>query len=243
MRNLLTCFALVCVLVGCTKDFPNLVTRSITATPINPQPGTTVSISVTVINTGDSGAGPCTWSVNRDGIHGFAGGDIPALASAESYTITFPVTETEVTTHNYQVIANANNAVDESSYADNASSILVIWTLPIELQAGPLTLDPTTPINGLPLTLNTTVTNAASAPGTATGVTWSVTRDGIPKYAVGVIPTLAPGASIVVPATLPSQTVGPHTYDFIIDPDGRSTDSDRSNNTQSITVTVAPISG
>lgn len=243
MRILLTCLAVVCFLVGCTKDFPDLATGAITATPINPQPGTTVSISLTVTNFGDAGAGPCTWSVNRDGVQGFTGGDLPGLAHAQSTTITFPVTEIEASTHTYQVIVNYNNAVDESNYADNSAVILVTWALPIDLQAAPLTLTPTTPTSGLPLTLNTTVTNAATAPGTATNVTWSVTRDGIPKYAVGVIPTLAPGSSIAVPATLPTETAGPHTYDFIIDPDLKSTDSDRTNNTQSITVTVAPISG
>ena len=243
MRQLLTCLAVLCVLAGCKKDFPDLATSSITATPINPLPGATVSVSVKVTNFGGESASPCTWSVTRDGVFNFTGGTVPGLAPSESTTIAFPVTETEAATHTYQIIVNANNVVDESNYADNSATIRVTWALSIDLQAAPLTLSPVAPTSALPVTLNATVTNAATAPGTAAGVTWSVTRDGIPKYAVGVIPNLAPGASIAVPATLPAQTVGPHTYDFIIDPDGRSTDSDRSNNIQSITVTVTPIGG
>ena len=243
MRNLLTCLAVVCFLAGCKRELADLSTSAIAATPINPQPGATVSISMQVTNFGESGAGPSTWSVNRDGVQGFAGGDLPALSSGQSTTIVFPVTEVAAASRVYQVIVNANNAIEEANYADNSASIRVTWALPIDLQAGPLTSTPTAPSAGLPVTLTTTVTNAVTAPGTATGVSWSVTRDGIVKYVTGVIPTLAPGASIAVPVTLPVENAGTHNYDFIIDPDGTSTDSDRINNIQSITLTVTPISG
>lgn len=52
MRNLLTCLAVVCILAGCKREFADLSTGTIAATPINPQPGATVSISMRVTNFG-----------------------------------------------------------------------------------------------------------------------------------------------------------------------------------------------
>jgi len=229
--------------VGCTKEKPDLATSAAAAVPLNPLPGASVTITVLVTNVGDDGSAGCAWTVNRDGVPGLTGGSLSALAPGASEPLTFSVTETEASTHVYQFIANVDNAADESSFGNNSATVTVTWALPIDLQAAPLTVDPSAPSILTPITLMTLVTNAATAPGTATGVTWSVTIDGVAKSAVGVVPTLAPGASIAVPMALPIQSVGPHTFDVIIDPDGKSTDSDRSNNTQSISVIVAPVSG
>lgn len=244
MRRLLPAvFAAAALLAGCTKDEPDLAVGTITATPVNPQPGDTITITLPVTNRGATGAGGSTWSVNRDSVHGFATGTLPALDQGASATISFPVTETDAGSHTYQVIANVGNDFSEEDFGNNSASVVVTFALPIDLQAAPLTVDPVAPTTATPITITSLLTNAASAPGTATAVVWRVQRDGVDNYTSGIIPTLAPGAAIAVPFTVPLETVGTHTYIFTIDPDGRSTDTDRSSNVQTITVTVAAVSG
>jgi subtilase family serine protease len=235
------------VVSGCSKEVADLTITSFTATPANSLPGTPVTLVAVVKNQGDTDAGGCAWSVNEltsGSATNFAtaSGTIPALAQGGSTTISFMITRTTAVAHTYQFIANSDNSAQESDYGNDSRSTLVTWSLPFDLQLAPLTLSPAAPTILQTLTLTASVTNAAASPGTAHNVTWSVTRDGVANYVTGVLSDIAPGGVLSVPVTLPPETVaGDHTYQFIIDPNTTSTDSNASNNTRSITITVLPL--
>ena len=229
----------VLLLAGCNnKKQADIETVGITGTPVNPTPGTTVTVTVTVKNTGNKNAGSFAWAVNRDDVYGFAGGTIASLSKGETTTLSFPVTETVAGSHSYKVIVNSDNGVSEYDYGNNSDTIGINFALPFDLQVDPLTVVPAAPTTLDTIAITAHVTNAASAAGSAINAIWRVQRDGVDGFASGIVPTLAPGASADVPFSVPFETAGAHTYVFTIDPDGVSTDSDASNNSQSTTVTV-----
>jgi subtilase family serine protease len=248
LRALLV-LTLAMVITGCGKDAPDLVITSFTATPGNSLPGTEVSFAAVLKNEGNADAGGCAWSVNEltsgsATSFDIVSGVIPALAQGGSTTIAFKLTRTTAVAHTYQFIVNSDSRSDESDFGNNARSILVTWSQPFDLGLAPLTFAPASPVIMQPLTLNASVTNAADSPGTAHNVAWSVTRDGVANYMTGILADIAPGAALSVPVILPEETVaGDHTYQFIIDPNTTSTDSNLSNNSQAITVTVLPFAG
>ncbi len=244
MRRLLfAAFAVVVVLAGCSKDEADLAVGVVTVVPKNPQPGNTVTVTLPVRNDGAADAEGCSWTVNRDGVRGFANGTLPALGQGASGTVSFPVTESDAGSHTYLIIVNSDNVFSESNLGNNSTTVLLTYSLPIDLQLAALTFAPAAPTTITPITLTAAVTNAASAPGTAANIRWRIRRDGIDSYAAGVVPTLAPGATDTISVALPLQTAGSHTYELTIDPDGFSTDTDLTNNVQTLTVVVAPISG
>ncbi len=234
---------------GCAKNHADLAAISLTALPINPVPGTQVTFLATFANYGNDDAGACTWTVNELTVNGATvfgavSGSLPALAQGASTTVSFTITQATAVAHSYQIIANSDNVVDESTYKNNSVALAMTWALPFDLQVAPLTVLPASPMVLQPMTLTASVTNAAGSPGTATGVTWSVTRDGVVNYVTGILPVAAPGAVLSVPVSLPAEAVsGVHTYQFIIDPGLKSTDTDITNNSQSIIVTVLPLAG
>lgn len=241
LRHVIAASILVPALLlgGCKeKKQADLETTGITGLPVNPTPGGTVTVTVTVRNIGDKKAGSFAWTVNRDSSFGFAGGTIASLGAGKSTALSFPVTEAEAGGHTYRVIVNSDNAVEESDYGNNDTTIGITFALPFDLQVDPLTVAPATPTTLDTITITAHVTNAASAEGSASGAVWRVQRDGVDRFASGTVPTLAPGASADVPFTVPFETAGSHTYVFTIDPDGVSTDSDAGNNSRSTTVTV-----
>lgn len=227
------------LLAGCNeKKQADLEATAITGLPVNPIPGDTVMVSVTVTNSGDKKAERFAWTVNRDTSYGFAGGSIDSLGAGKSKTFSFPVTEAEAGGHTYRIIVNSDNAVDESDYGNNDTTIGIAFALPFDLQVDPLTVAPVAPTTLDTITVTAQVTNSATAEGSASGAVWRVMRDGVDSFASGIVPTLAPGAAADVAFTVPFETAGSHTYVFTIDPDGVSTDTDASNNSQSTTVTV-----
>lgn len=236
-------------LTGCAKSQADLAGISLTALPINPLPGTQVTFAATFANTGDSDAPACRWTVNELTLKsatafGVVSGSLPALAQGASATVSFTITQDTAVAHTYQVIANSDNVVDESSYKNNTVALAVTWALPFDLQVAPLTVEPAGPRVLQPIILTASITNAAGSPGKASGVTWSVTRDTVANYMTGVLADIEPGAVLSVPVTLPAEAVsGDHIYQFIIDPGLKSTDSDLTNNSQSITVTILPLAG
>lgn len=242
LRPVIVVFLLLPALLlgGCNnKKQADIETIAITGTPVNPTPGATVTVTVTVKNTGNKKAGRFAWTVNRDDAYGFAGGVIGSLSAGASTTLSFPVTEAAAGGHSYKVIVNSDNGVSESDYSNNSDTIGITFALPFDLQVDPLTVAP-----GAPTTLDTVivtahVVNSASSAGSATGAVWRVQRDGVDRFASGTVPTLAPGASADVAFSVPFETAGTHTYVFTIDPDGVSTDTDASNNSRSTTITVA----
>ena len=236
-------------LTSCAKHHADLAALSLSGLPINPVPGSTVNFVATIANYGDADAPACTWTVNELTANGatvfsVVSGSVPALAHGASTTVSFIITQTTAVAHTYQIIVNSDNTVDESTYKNNSVALAVTWALPFDLQLAPLTVAPASPVALQAFTLTASVTNDASSPGTATGVTWSITRDGVAGYLSGVLADMSPGAVLSVPVSMPVEAVaGDHTYQFIIDPGLKSTDTDVTNNTQSITVTVLPISG
>jgi subtilase family serine protease len=239
---------LACCLSGCgtqnTATMDLAFASGVTYSPSSPSPGQAVTVTFSVFNGDTTGATATNvaWRVARDNVDGFASGSIASIPAGTSVTQTFSVQESSGT-HSYAVIIDPDDAIAESNEDNNVQVITITWggvapppgvDLYFPVAA---TTTPSSPSGGTTYTLAFTVGNQSGDASTATNIGWSLTRDGVPGYRSGTIPSLGPNTSTVVSIDLTDPT-GSHTYELILDPGNTITESNETNNTQSVGVAV-----
>lgn len=103
---------------------------------------------------------------------------------------------------------------------------------------GQLATTPTTPIAGLPFTLQFTVVNNGS--GDARHVVWILARDGIFVAKDSFDLVARESESPLQSLTLNESTPGTHSYEIVLDPSNEIPESNEGNNRALLTVVVAP---
>jgi subtilase family serine protease len=215
-----------------------------TWTPGTPSPGQSVTITFSVFNGDTSGATATNvpWRIVRDGVDGFASGVIASIAAGASASQSFTVQEA-TGTHTYIVLINPDATIAESNLNNDSQAVTISWGGVVVPPGVDLyfptsaSITPASPVGGQTFTLAFTVGNQSGDGSAASNIAWSLTRDGVPGYRSGTIPSLGANTSTVVSFDLTDPT-GSHTYSLVLDPANAIPESDESNNTQDAGVAV-----
>jgi hypothetical protein len=235
---------LLAMLAGCkgADQVDIAVVGSPVATPAAALPGETTTVSLTISNQGDLDAGAFDWAVRRDGVANWLTGHVAGLPVGQQATISFAATDVALGFHTYQVILNSSGSFRESDLENNTATITIGEAIDLQFQSVP-TITPDAPTTSDDLNFSTVITSATTSAISVSGVAWTLSRDGVAGYQTGTLPLLAPGDSTPLSIPLPAETAGSHTFGLTIDPDAVYNDSDRTTNTSSATVVVAPAGG
>lgn len=235
---------LLFLLAGCNgnKQVDLAIVSGPVATPTIPMPGDTTTVTTIVENVGDSDAGGFDWAVRRDATNNWLTGHIDGLAVNQQATITFTATDPALGYHAYQVIFNSSGSFRESDLTNNIASVTLGQAIDLQISGSPV-LTPASPTTSDALTLTAVVQSATTSAITIAGVGWAVTRDGVADYVTDLLPTLAPGGSTTLSIVLPADTAGSHVFGLVIDEAAAYNDSDRTSNSATAGVVVAPAGG
>jgi uncharacterized delta-60 repeat protein len=217
--------------------------------PADAAPGSTLPLSLTVLNLGGAAAPASTLTILLSSTTG--GGEvtlvsiqIPALASGGfvdlNPSVTIPA-QTAFGSYELRAVADSGSAVIESNEADNVSvSPLVVGVrnLTVTQVSVPPILKP-----GQSLTASVTVKNDGSLSTSATTMLVKASLDADTSTSIQnqvLIPQLAPGASatINVPLLPNPQTLGSYTVAATADVFGAIAESNETDNTTTATFVV-----
>ena len=254
LASLFVLMPLALVLTGCPHDAkPDIVAGTISVSPTAPVPTVPATISLPVSNHGEKDAGPFSWTVTRDGVQGFATGQISGLAQNATTTISFTDVSPVAISHSYLVILNSSNNFQESDLQNNTASAVIGY--------GPTSVDPQvtqlvittpsgTPSTGQIVTLTATIDSPIDATNTITDLSWTLTGIQVESanpsntFATssfsGVISSIAPGQIFlqdIVIGALDDRFS--YTYTFTVTVGPTNADTNPANNSAS-TITIAP---
>jgi hypothetical protein len=102
------------------------------------------------------------------------------------------------------------------------------------------TITPLVPVDGQTVTVNFTLFNANLLKGEVDNVAWTVSRDGVPDVYTGTVPSIASHQRIPLSFT-DTLAAGAHTYVFTVDPANAVDELTKTNNSQTLAVTVLPL--
>lgn len=215
-------------------------------TPNTPAVGQATSVSCVAVNNGGTAADASIWSLQRDNVATGVTGSIPALAPGATYnfSVNLPA-ESVIGVHTFTVTLNADGRIAETDTSNNAQTLSITFTGPDILSALAVSLLPTpdptaTPTTSTQWIFSMTVANASTTTS-YTNVPWRMYRDSdAVVYTSGSFANLAHTSQITnFPITLGTQTAGPHTFTFVIDPDNTLvSDPVTGNNAASLSITV-----
>jgi hypothetical protein len=216
------------------EPMPDLVVKSMTHTPSEPEPGTVVTFSATVKNQGTAAAAPAFslgfWS-NLSSAPSIAtapeqDADCTTLAAGASTVVTFSVTAPAAGTYTARAFADrwsGTSEVAEGNEDNNAGpapsgySWTVVAPPQPDLLVKSITVSPTNPTPGTTVSFTVTVTNqgtSAASPSFSLGF-WSA-RTSAPEISTTAeksasLGTIAAGAVSTVVFTATAPTAGTYT--------------------------------
>jgi subtilase family serine protease len=220
------------------KPVPNLVIRSLATTPETPATSDSVTITVTVRNSGNATADASVLSIDvGDGsdpsLH-----DVPALDADSTHTITRTVLFE--TSGNYTITATADweNVVTESAETDNEKQITVTVTQAPQpnLVIKDFSITPQQPDNESSITFSVTVANSGEATATASQV--SIKLGGEASPVTFDVPSLAAGEEHTVTRDSLFSVVGDYLATAVADAGNAVEESNENDNREQITVAV-----
>jgi subtilase family serine protease len=217
----------------------DLVAGSLTIAPPSPTTGQTVRLSSAVTNTSSMAAASVAWEIRVDGAV-VGSGTVPNLAPNGSAPVSvLSLGPYAVGTYTVELLVDPQNAIAETNESNNISSApLTVRLAPVlDLVAGTLTVNPSSPTTSQLVSLNATVINAGN---TATDVAWQLKVDGGVVWS-GTILRLAPnGSAPVSAANLGPHAAGSHTAELVVDPANAIAESNEGNNSASRSFMVSP---
>lgn len=242
-----------------TPPGPDLVVEGLTVSPTTVNPGGTVSVSFSIANRGTQSAGSTFHEVRLSIDNVIDGSDVllatvvtPTLSPGQSIpfnnlTVVIP-SSTATGAHFLGVIADSSSSVIESNEQNNtASTPLNVGSTLADLVVANLTVNPSSVAPGGTVSVSFTVTNQGGGPaGSATHEIRLSTDNiidasdtllatvGTPNLPAGAAQTFS-NVSVTIPS---SASPGAQFIGIRVDAGGTVTESDESNNTAAVSLTI-----
>lgn len=217
---------------------PDLSISSITWTPVNPEIGKAVTLSVVIQNTGTIPASAGAVDIYFDGTK-IGSVSYAAIPAAGNITKTFDVSASKITAGNHlvRVVADTTATSAEISETNNELELNMPVVVKPDLQITAIAFSPSAPSVTDNVIMTITVKNNGTGPTVAgtSDIKLDSVKIGAVSYGV-----LAAGVSQNYNYNISAgvMTVGAHTFNVAADATNSSSELDETNNTMNKTVTV-----
>jgi hypothetical protein len=217
---------------------PDLVTQGLTWSPENPSMGDSVSFTIAITNLGKDTAASSYVAYYIDGAFQDSI-SVYQIASGATREASFQW-KAELGTHTIKAVADFNNSVAESNETNNEKEITFSETLDIDLIITDITWTPANPSQTEDTDFNVTVLNQGK--GKAGSFYVSLYLDGSSRAGRSIDSLLAgESAAIIIKwdrsGSAPSK--GIHYIKFVADSSNEVLESDETNNSKTLTLTVS----
>lgn len=229
-------------LVVTTSPMPDLVITSLDVNPATPTQGDNVTFTAVVKNQGNASGAPGVVAFKVDGttVNTTSNNTTP-LAAGSSVTVTGTWTAAGVGSHTITATADNNGTTAESNETNNtASQTITISPKPgIDLVVTDITWNPSYVTAGNAVTFSAVVKNQGTQGGAAGIVAFKVDGTTVATSSNSTT-TIAAGAALTITATSAwTSTGGAHTITAVADNNNTTAETDETNNSYSINMTVS----
>lgn len=218
----------------------DLVITAFSVSPTQPVQGQPATIRITVRNQGTGAAAEgfvVQWKSDKNSPTGPAD-TVPGLAAGASTTVVLTYSFPKAGNFTTVATVDTGNAVDETNESNNLEilSVSVTPAQPDLLITG-FTINPASPVAGLPATIKLTVKNQGGGAAGGFVVQWKSAQNAPSGPAVPVV-GLAAGASTVVQFTYTFPQAGNFTTVATVDTDKSVPETNENNNLAILSITV-----
>jgi uncharacterized repeat protein (TIGR01451 family) len=212
---------------------PDLVVQNITLSPPSPVVDTSITITVTVKNQGDTSAGQFSVACEMDNAP-LDAKIVNSLGAGITSALTFTWTA-QPGAHVVKATADSGNTVTENDETNN-SKTFSFSTLAPDLTVPSITWTPVSPSRGDLATFSVVTKNQGTCKSNATVVMLYI--DGALKETRD-LNEINPGSAVTSTFTW-TVTDGQHNIKAVVDGTGKNTESDETNNERSVTFSANP---
>jgi hypothetical protein len=239
-------------LTGCSTSSPSsgaaygIAFAAATTPPASPAAGTPLTFTMSVSDvssTGVSGAN-VPFNVYVDGTLALTG-VISSIPANTTITQQFTLSQLTAGTHSITVNLDPGNSTGAAGQAsDTQTFALVVSNTVAAYQVGfaGATAPPVNPTTGQALLFTMEVSDISAAGDPATNFPFDVTVDGVLELS-GVIPSIPANSTVSQQFTLNQQSAGTHVVVVNLDPANTTGAAGQTDDSQSITITVAQAVG
>ncbi len=220
------------------KPVPNLVILSLETTPAAPTTSDSVTINVTIRNSGNATAEASVLSIDAGDGDDPSLHDVPTLDADSTHTITRTVLFGTAGNYTITTVVDPENVVTESSESDNddQTEITIAETPVPNLTITSFTYTPEDPVTDEEITFSVTVTNVGDATAGASEV--SILLEGETDPETLAVPSIDAGDEHTVTRTGQFSTPGAFEATAVADAGDAVEESDETDNDKQMTVTV-----